>query len=69
MSDIVEEVRVPTLVLHARNDGVQPLEQGRRLAARIPGAEFVLLESGNHVLTPQEPAWAALYEAVERFVG
>lgn len=69
VDDIVDELRVPTLVLHARDDGVQPLEQGRQLAARIPGAEFVLLESPNHVLTPQEPAWNALYDAVERFVG
>jgi hypothetical protein len=39
------------------------------LAARIPGAEFVLLEGANHVILPQEPAWSALFEAIERFFG
>lgn len=68
VSHIVGNVRVPALVLHARDDGVQPLDQGMALAAGIPGAEFVMLESRNHVLTRQEPAWAATFEAIERFV-
>jgi pimeloyl-ACP methyl ester carboxylesterase/DNA-binding winged helix-turn-helix (wHTH) protein len=69
VSGIVGELRVPTLVLHARDDGVQPLDQGRALAAAIPDAEFVMLESRNHVLTPQEPAWNVAFEAIERFVS
>jgi len=68
VSAIVDTIRVPTLVLHARNDAVQPLEQGRQLAARIPGAEFVLLESANHVILPQEPAWSTLFREIARFV-
>ena len=35
--------RSPTLVLHCRHDAVQPFEEGRRLAAGIPGARFVAL--------------------------
>jgi pimeloyl-ACP methyl ester carboxylesterase len=69
VGDLVEKVTAPTLILHASDDGVQPLEQGRMLAARIPGAEFVLLESANHVILPQESAWSALFEAIERFFG
>jgi len=69
VGDLVEKVAAPTLVLHASDDGVQPLEQGRMLAARIPGAEFVLLGSANHVILPQEPAWSVLFEAIERFFG
>ena len=34
----------PTLVLHCRDDAVQPFEEGRFLAAGIPGARFVGLE-------------------------
>ncbi|MGE0501345.1 MAG: alpha/beta fold hydrolase [Rhizobiaceae bacterium] len=63
------EVKAPTLVLHARHDAIQPLEEGRRLAAGIANAEFVLLESRNHVILPQEPAWPVLFDAIERFVG
>lgn len=52
----VGAVRTPTLVLHARNDAVVPVEEGRCLAAGISGAEFVELDSANHVLLHDEPA-------------
>ena len=61
------QVRVPTLVLHARNDEVVPIEEGRLLAAGIPGAEFVELDSRNHVLLEHEPAWERFREAVLSF--
>jgi pimeloyl-ACP methyl ester carboxylesterase/DNA-binding CsgD family transcriptional regulator len=48
---------VPTLVMHSRNDARVPFEEGRQLAALIPSARFVPLESRNHVLLPGEPAW------------
>ena len=67
ISDSLPRVRVPTLILHARDDGVHPLEEGRRLASNIPGSEFVLLESANHVLVPQEPAWPRFFSAIDRF--
>jgi pimeloyl-ACP methyl ester carboxylesterase/DNA-binding CsgD family transcriptional regulator len=61
------DVRVPTLVLHARNDQVVPVGEGRFLASHIPGAEFVELDSRNHVLLEPEPAWARFQEAVLNF--
>jgi pimeloyl-ACP methyl ester carboxylesterase len=69
VTGLLEQVAVPTLVIHARNDGVHPLDQGRKLAAEIPGAEFVLLESLNHVILAQEPAWNDLFEAIRGFVS
>lgn len=68
VSALLETLRVPTLVLHSRHDAVQALEQGRQLAARISGAEFVLLESRNHMIMPQEKAWPVLFEHLERFL-
>lgn len=68
VSDLTARIGVPTLVFHARDDGVQPLEQGRQLASSIPGAEFVMLEGRNHVLLPQERAWPVLFSEIERFV-
>ena len=68
VSGLLHRVRAPTLVIHARNDAVQPLDQGLRLASGIPGAEFVLLESRNHVTLPQEGAWQHLFEPLERFI-
>src|SRR4029079_4185947 len=51
------EVRVPTLVIHARNDDALPHSSGSILAWEIPGAEFVELDSANHILLRDEPAW------------
>jgi pimeloyl-ACP methyl ester carboxylesterase len=63
------EVRAPTLVLHARGDGMIPFEIGRQLAAHIQGARFVPLESRNHVLLETEPAWPRFVEEVRAFLG
>ena len=62
-------VRAPTLVLHARNDARVPFEQGRLLAAAIPGAQFVALEGRNHILLKSEPAWPRFCSAVAEFLG
>jgi pimeloyl-ACP methyl ester carboxylesterase/DNA-binding CsgD family transcriptional regulator len=61
-------VRVPTLVIHARDDEVIPAVEGRLLAAGIPGAEFVELDSRNHILLEHEPAWSRFQEAVLSFL-
>ncbi len=66
---LLPELRVPTLVLHARNDEVVPLSSGKILASEIPGAEFVELDSANHILLAGEPAWGRFCEAVLDFTG
>jgi DNA-binding winged helix-turn-helix (wHTH) protein/pimeloyl-ACP methyl ester carboxylesterase len=63
------QVKVPTLVIHARDDSVHPLSEGLALAEGIPGAQFVMLESGNHVILPQEPAWDVLFSEIRHFAG
>jgi pimeloyl-ACP methyl ester carboxylesterase/DNA-binding CsgD family transcriptional regulator len=62
-------VTTPTLVMHARGDRVVPVEEGRLLAARIPGARFVLLESANHILLSDEPAWLDFRSELDEFLG
>jgi len=69
VTPLLGSVRTPTLVLHARDDAVQPLSEGRLLASEIPGAEFVELDSRNHILLEHEPAWARFQEAVLEFTG
>jgi len=61
-------VRVPTLVLHCRNDAAQPFEEGRRIAAGIPGAHFVALEGKNHVVLENDPAWNQLLDEIRSFL-
>ena len=70
--DIVEllpRVRTPTLVLHCRDDAVQPFEEGRFLAASIPGARFVGLEGRNHLILEGDPGWAKFQQEVEAFLA
>jgi pimeloyl-ACP methyl ester carboxylesterase len=69
VSGLLPKVKVPTLVLHCRDDAVQPLDEGLRMAAGIPGARFVALEGRNHVILENEPAWARLLDEIARFLG
>lgn len=70
--DVREEaaqLQVPTLVLHARDDRRAPAEQGRLAASLIPDSRFVALESCNHILLAEEPAWPVFLREVERFLA
>ena len=66
---LLARIHVPTLVIHARHDNVVPFSEGQRLASDIPGAEFVALDSHNHILQADEPAWQAFTDAVLEFTG
>ena len=66
---LLPQVTVPTLVLHARDDSVIPFEVGEHLAANIPGAGFVELDSANHVLLADEPAWPVFVAAMRDFLA
>lgn len=67
--DIAPQVMVPSLVLHARDDRRPPLEQGRLLASLLPDSAFVVLESSNHILLADEPAWPVFLAEVEAFLS
>jgi RNA polymerase sigma factor (sigma-70 family) len=67
--ETARRVTQPALVIHARHDRAVPYEEGRRLAALLPDARFVTLESDNHVLQEEEPAWEAFLSEVRAFLG
>lgn len=67
--DVCPDIRVPTLVVSCRDDARVPFEQGAKLAAAIPDARFVPLDSANHVLLPEEPAWAVFHDELAAFLG
>jgi pimeloyl-ACP methyl ester carboxylesterase/DNA-binding SARP family transcriptional activator len=69
VSAILGDVSVPTLVLHARNDAAVPFEEGKALAAGIPGARFVDLNSANHILLGDEQAFADFLREVRSFIS
>jgi pimeloyl-ACP methyl ester carboxylesterase len=46
----LEQIAVPTLVVHGTIDRLVPFDQhGKVLATRIPGAELLAIEGGEHV--------------------
>jgi DNA-binding CsgD family transcriptional regulator len=69
VKELVAKVRTPTLVIHVREDAVVPVSTGRELAALIPGADFVEVDSKNHILLEGEPAWERFCSAVRDFMG
>src|SRR6185295_11331194 len=69
VTSLLGQVRSPTLVLHARGDAVVPIAEGQILAAGIPGAQFVELDSKNHILLENEPAWERFCDEVLEFMS
>jgi DNA-binding transcriptional LysR family regulator/pimeloyl-ACP methyl ester carboxylesterase/AraC-like DNA-binding protein len=67
--DELSKVRAETLVCHATQDGNAPLAAGRQVAEGIKGARFVELDSANHVLLGDEPAWAEFTREFRDFMG
>ena len=68
VTSLLGQVRAPTLVLHGSGDAVVPITEGHILAAGIPGAQFIELDSKNHILLENEPAWARFCDEVLRFM-
>jgi class 3 adenylate cyclase/pimeloyl-ACP methyl ester carboxylesterase len=69
VSALLGQVAVPTLVMHARDDARVPFELGRRLAASIPAARFVVLPSRNHLILEDEPAFPRFLEELRMFLA
>ena len=69
VSGSLPQLTAPTLVAHARHDAIVPFAEGRLLASGIPGARFLPLDSENHILLSDEPAWPQFLAAMREFVG
>ncbi len=63
---VLPTIRVPTLVLHRREDPLVDIELGRRVAAAIPGARFVALEGEDNMAIFGDSE--SLLDEVEQFV-
>jgi pimeloyl-ACP methyl ester carboxylesterase/DNA-binding CsgD family transcriptional regulator len=68
VSDLLPGISSPTLVLHSRNDNRVPFAEGHLIARSIQNAEFVPLESRNHILLDHQPAWRQYFAEIARFV-
>jgi class 3 adenylate cyclase/pimeloyl-ACP methyl ester carboxylesterase len=63
---VLETIRVPTLVVHRTDDRLVPVENGRYLAGKIPGAKFVELPGEDHI--PFLGDWESIVDEVEEFL-
>jgi pimeloyl-ACP methyl ester carboxylesterase len=68
VSDQLAKVQTPTLILHSERETVAPLSEARFMAARIPNAKFVALDSANHLVMHQEPEWHRAVSEIETFL-
>jgi len=68
VTDLLPGIQTPTIVFHSRGDRAVPFEGGRELAASIPNARFVPLESDNHMLFDDEPAAEVFRQTFDEFV-
>ena len=68
-TDLLPGLDVPTLVLHSVGDQMNDFEHARLLAKGIPGARLVALDSDNHILLGDEPAWQVFVEEVRSFMA
>lgn len=66
---LLPQIKVPTLVMHVRNDRRVPIASSRELAAGIPGARFVTLPGKNHIPLEQDPGTPIFLDEIRRFLG
>jgi pimeloyl-ACP methyl ester carboxylesterase/DNA-binding CsgD family transcriptional regulator len=63
------KISCPALIVHCERDAVVPIEEGRLLASLIPDSRFVQLDSNNHMLLADEPAWPQCVAELRRFLA
>ena len=69
VSDILDKVTAPVLLLHADRDAVHPVTESQELAAQLPNAEFHMVDSPNHVMVPSDPNWREALQAAQAFLS
>ncbi len=69
VEQLAKEVKCSTLILHPFQDASVPFQEGKRLAELIPDSRFVGLDTNNHILQDNEPAWTVFWQEVYRFIG
>jgi pimeloyl-ACP methyl ester carboxylesterase/DNA-binding CsgD family transcriptional regulator len=68
IADDLHRISAPTIVLQAVGDRSTTFDNGVRVSAEIPGARLVPLESRNHILLGDEPAWRIFIDEVTAFL-
>jgi pimeloyl-ACP methyl ester carboxylesterase len=59
-------IDVPVLVVHGEEDGLMPIDIGRSMAEKIPGATLAAIPSGGHMAPMENPD--AANDAIAKFL-
>jgi hypothetical protein len=57
------------MIFHSKDEAAVPFREGQLLASRIPGSRLIELPSRNHLVIPQEPAWAIFVRELHKYLG
>jgi pimeloyl-ACP methyl ester carboxylesterase len=63
----LNNLHTPTLVIWGRDDKLQPVENGRHIAAQIPGARTEIIDDCGHIPSVEQPR--AFLTALGAFLG
>jgi pimeloyl-ACP methyl ester carboxylesterase len=67
--ELFQQLRIPTLVIHSRDDMAVSADEGRLLASLITGAHLVLLPSHTHYFPTDSEVITKIVGAIVRFVN
>jgi DNA-binding winged helix-turn-helix (wHTH) protein/fermentation-respiration switch protein FrsA (DUF1100 family) len=66
---VLDQINIPTLIVHSRNDAIHPLAEAQILARGIKNAEFLVVASGNTICMPSDPTWQQQVDAIQEFLA
>jgi pimeloyl-ACP methyl ester carboxylesterase/DNA-binding CsgD family transcriptional regulator len=69
LEDDIGRITAPTIVLQSIGDRSNTFDNAVSVSSLIPGARLVPLESRNHILLADEPAWGVFISEVEAFLA
>ncbi len=69
ITPLLPEIDVPCLVCHCTGDRMQPVEQGRLLAAGLRNSRFIAYDSTNHMVPENDPVWPQMERDVQSFLS
>ena len=68
-TDVLARVSAPVLVAHGLGDSIHPFSQAQLIAAHLSNARILQLETANHLISPREPAFEVLMQAIDQFLN
>lgn len=68
VSESLNRIEQPTLIVHSCNDFRSPLAEAELMASEIPNAKLCVLQSDNHTPLSHEPEFNRMIDVISEFV-